>query len=62
MENVEEEAILKITNILGQQVDLIAIEGDAGSLEINNLTSKGIYFLQIEVDGRMSKVQKVVKQ
>lgn len=62
LNDFNENAALKIFNVIGQQVDLIEIESETGSLEIHDLQNKGIYFLQLEVNGRISKVLKMVKQ
>ncbi len=62
LDDFYETAALKIFNVIGQQVEMIEIENKSGILEISNLQNKGIYFLQIEVDGRVSKALKLIKQ
>jgi choice-of-anchor B domain-containing protein len=61
LDDFDGDAVLKIYNVIGQQVKMIEIENKSGSLEINNLQNKGIYFLQIELDGRVSKSLKIIK-
>ena len=55
-------AVLNIFNVLGQQVGMVEIENETGTLEINTLQNNGIYFLQIEVDGRVSESLRIIKQ
>jgi choice-of-anchor B domain-containing protein len=61
LNNFDENAVLKIFNVLGQQVELIEIESQAGSLEIGSIQNKGIYFIQIEVEGSVSETLRIVK-
>ena len=61
LDNFNENAVLKIFNVIGQQVELVKLETNSGSLEIDGIENKGIYFIQIEVDGRVSEALKIIK-
>ncbi len=52
---------LKIYTAIGQQIKSIKIEKAKGLLNINDLPSTGMYFLQIETRGKRSMVVKVVR-
>ena len=54
-------AQLKVTNILGQLVNVLQINA-ANNLMVGENWEKGIYFLSVEVDGKIVKTQRVVKQ
>jgi choice-of-anchor B domain-containing protein len=61
-ENIPNQATLMIYNLVGQAVAAYPLEASRGSIEINDLRDKGIYFLQVEADGIRTKAMKVVKQ
>ena len=57
-----EPANIQITNALGQIVETQQIEAKEGSITIGKNLTAGIYFLQIEQNGRYTSPQKIVKQ
>lgn len=55
-------ANLLIFNILGEKIGQTAISANAGNLSLNNqFSNSGVYFLRLQVDGKMSKALRVVK-
>ena len=48
--------------MLGQLVQSQLIVDESGVLEINELDAVGLYFIQVEMDGKLSEPLKVVKQ
>lgn len=56
-----DQARLSVFNMLGQQMDSREIENQAGTLLFGDSFPQGLYFLRLEVDGKISKAFKVVK-
>lgn len=56
-----EKAHLRIYNSIGQQLETKVLEKMAASLEIGGLLPAGLFFLILEVDGKTTKVLKVIK-
>jgi choice-of-anchor B domain-containing protein len=55
-------AKLLITNLLGEQVGEVSLTGNTGSLNIgSHIQARGVYFLHLQVDGKMSRALRVVK-
>jgi len=54
-------ARLVVFNILGQQTEAYNLRSPTGSVDVLTDGPGGIYFLQLEVDGKMSRVLKAVK-
>ncbi len=62
LEKPFEAANLVITNVLGEVVKNIRIEANNGQLEIGNeLSSGGVYFVSMVVDGQVGKAIRVVR-
>jgi choice-of-anchor B domain-containing protein len=60
-EAIPNQANLNIYNILGQQVESIRLDNIGGNVEINTIRQNGIYLLQIEADGSLTNVMKIIK-
>jgi hypothetical protein len=56
-----ENATLVIYNAIGQVVENHFINNKNGMLEVGQNLGKGIYFVSIIQDGRVSKTEKIVK-
>jgi len=56
------KANLLVFNVFGENIGQAAITANAGSLRLENqFSSNGVYFLRLQVDGKMSKALRVVK-
>ena len=56
------EAELKVYNLLGQNIETIAIPENANSVTLNSKWNEGIYFITIEMENRVSETLKVIKK
>jgi len=56
------EAELKVYNLLGQNIETIAIPENANSITLNSNWKSGIYFITIEMENRVSETLKVIKK
>jgi len=55
-------ASLNVFNVLGQQVETQVLELTSNQTTIGSNLDKGIYFIQLEVDGEVSRSMKIVKE
>ncbi|MBK9016731.1 MAG: PKD domain-containing protein [Saprospiraceae bacterium] len=56
------KANLLIFNVLGEQVGQAAISGNTGYLQLGDqISTSGVYFLRLQVDGKMGKALRVVR-
>ncbi len=55
-------ALLVVTNILGQEISKISLENNIGQTNIGATLDAGIYFVQIENEGLKTVATKIVKQ
>ncbi len=60
--DVANAASLSVYNVLGQQILHFHIDAQRGLLEIGEQLEKGIYIIQLEADGQLSRAKRVVKQ
>ncbi|MBI5915513.1 MAG: choice-of-anchor B family protein [Bacteroidetes bacterium] len=57
-----DNANLLVFNVLGEQVDNVALSGNTGSVRLGyRLTGSGMYFLRLQIDGKPAKAIRVVK-
>lgn len=61
-ETTPNKASLLVYNLVGQLVANYPIDAAQGSIEVNTLRDKGVYFLQVEADGILTEAIKVIKQ
>jgi choice-of-anchor B domain-containing protein len=61
IESSFKESNILIFNILGQQIDLISLNNKEGNINVLANQSSGIFFIRMEVDGKLSETIKVVK-
>ncbi len=61
LENNTKEAILHVFDVLGKEVLTEKLKNTEGAVSLKNDWAKGVYSIQIEVQGRWSKPLKVVK-
>ncbi|MEL6846508.1 MAG: T9SS type A sorting domain-containing protein [Bacteroidota bacterium] len=61
-QNNTTNAQLAIYNYLGQQLELIPLSRNEGSIDIGHQLPAGIYFLQIQQAGKVSQSLKMIKQ
>jgi choice-of-anchor B domain-containing protein len=61
LENNTKEAFLHVFDILGKEVLTEKLKNTEGAVSLKNDWAKGVYSVQIEVQGRWSKPLKVVK-
>jgi choice-of-anchor B domain-containing protein len=60
--NEATNANLLIFNVLGAKVGEVALTGNAGALAIGEkIAGSGVYFLRLEVEGKMGKAVRVIK-
>lgn len=56
------KANLLIFNMFGQQISAMPLSGSAGVVKLGyQITSSGVYFVHLQVDGKIGKVVRVVK-
>ncbi|MCF8246432.1 MAG: choice-of-anchor B family protein [Saprospiraceae bacterium] len=60
--NESTTANLLIFNVLGEQVGDVALSGNVGNAAIGEkITGSGVYFIRLQVDGKMGRAVRVVK-
>lgn len=59
---LDTDGVLNVYNALGQKIEQINISATQNFVELGNNLTKGIYFVEIETEGQVSKSIRVVKQ
>ena len=60
--NANDEVALHIYNVLGQLVETHQLDNAADNIAVGKQLTKGIFFVQISVDGVASKAMKIIKE
>ncbi|MCR9290690.1 choice-of-anchor B family protein [Saprospiraceae bacterium] len=61
IENAYNDANILIFNILGQKIESISLDNKTGNLNVLSNQPSGIFFIRMDVDGKLSEAIKVVK-
>ena len=61
LENAFDQAFLQVFNSLGQKVQTIELDAQKGRIQLGQLLQNGLYMIQLEADGKLSKSIKVLK-
>ncbi|MCC6726262.1 MAG: choice-of-anchor B family protein [Saprospiraceae bacterium] len=63
LKNSFKDANLLVLNAAGQQVSIIKLQAAEGNISLGNeLSNAGVYFLRLNMDGKIGKALRVVKQ
>ena len=55
------QAYIHIHNALGQRLQSIQLGAQAGTLQLGDQLEAGVYFLQVEADGKLDQATRVIK-
>ena len=55
-------AVLNVFNVVGQKIEQVNINDNKGQVQIGDNLNPGVYFLQLEIDGKVNRSMKLIKQ
>ena len=57
-----DEARFVVYNQLGQEVELVELTANEGTIALGSKLATGMYFVRLEVDGTLVATEKIVKE
>lgn len=62
LESFHTDATLRIYNAIGQQVEAVQLDRNQSFVNVGNNLTKGVYFISIETDEKVSEAIRIIKQ